>query len=175
LRHLAAILLTGAALAGSARGQAAGEYEVKAAFLYNFAKFVEWPGAGAPRLAGQLSLCVLGYDPFGDKLKTAVENKSTDSRTIVLLHLNDARQLNSCHILFVSSYEQKRFRSLQEETRLNSVLTVGEAEEFTRDGGIIRFVLEDGRVRLEINLSAAEWAKLRISSKLLSLAKIVRK
>ena len=158
----------------TANGQIADEYQVKAAFLYNFAKFVEWPPQAFKNPQDPIAICILGQNPFGDALEQTVRGKMIDTRTFSIRQVTDARQASACHILFVSSSERKRARSVLGELK-SSVLTVGEADGFTSDGGIVNFKIEEGRIQIQINVEAAEQEKLRISSKLLSLAQIVRK
>jgi hypothetical protein len=159
----------------AALGQTTDEYQVKAAFLYNFAKFVEWPPQAFKSPTDPIAICILGEDPFGHALEDAVKGKTIEGRGFVVPRISEVRQADSCQILFVSSAERKRARAILAELRANGVLTVGETEGFAEAGGVINFKLEGGRLRLEINVDAAERAKLRLSSKLLSLAQIVKK
>ena len=146
------------------------EYQVKAAFLFNFAKFVEWPAAAFKGPEDPLAICVLGQDPFGSTLEDVVRNKTVANRAFVVRSVLNAQQATTCQIVFVSASERKRFRLLLDELKGRSILTVGEADDFTASGGIINFKLKDARVRIEIDPNAADRAGLHISSKLLSLA-----
>ncbi len=148
------------------------EYQVKAAFLFNFAKFVEWPADAFKGPTDPIAICVLGQSPFGSALEDVVRNKTVANRPFVVREVSNAQQASRCHIVFVSSSERKRLRSVLAEFKGRSILTVGEAEDFTASGGIINFKLTDARVRIEIDVGAAERARLRISSKLLGLAEI---
>jgi uncharacterized protein DUF4154 len=170
-------ILVFAAAAGyvHAQGAVADEYPVKAAFLFNFAKFVEWPAGTFKSPEDPIAICVLGQNPFGTALEDVVRNKTVANRAFVVRDVSNGQQASKCHIVFVTASERKRFRSLLEELKGRSVLTVGEAEDFTANGGIINFKLKDARVRIEIDAGAAERAKLRVSSKLLSLAETSRK
>jgi hypothetical protein len=150
------------------------EYEVKAAFLYNFAKFVEWPAEALPASPAPFKLCVLGKDPFGTGLQQAVQRKTVGDRELKVMRLNEVRQTEGCHILFISSSERRQMRQILETLQWASILTVGETEDFGRLGGIINFTLEQDKIRFQINLDAAARARLKISSKLLALAKIIR-
>lgn len=158
-----------------AQAAVADEYQVKAAFLYNFAKFVEWPPGAFRSAQDPITICVLGPNPFDDSLKEAVRGKTLDGRMFVVRQTLDVQQGTGCHILFVNPSERMRFQSMLEALRTNSVLTVGETPGFAAEGGIVNFKLQGGKVRLEINVDAAERAKLRVSSKLLSLAEIIKK
>jgi hypothetical protein len=163
----------GALLTSGAVGQTAGEYQVKAAFLFNFAKFVEWPPETFKSPSASMSICVLGPNPFGRSLDEAVAGKSIDGRRFVLREVADVGQAGGCQILFIASQQKKHLP--ESATAMAGVLTVGESEGFAAGGGVIGFKLEGGRVRLEVNVEAADQRKLRISSKLLSLAQIVKK
>jgi hypothetical protein len=157
-----------------ARGQNVGEYTVKAAFLYNFAKFVEWPadsmgGGGSPLVLG-----VLGDDPFGAAIDQVVAGKTANGRQLVVRRFKWGQDLKQCHILFISSSERKRLAEILGALRGASVLTVGDMDQFGQQGGMIQFVIEQSRVRFEINIGAAQNARLKISSKLLALARNVK-
>lgn len=158
-----------------AEGPVADEYPVKAAFIFNFAKFVEWPAVAFKGPEDPFAICVLGQNPFGTALEDVVRNKTVADRGFVVREVLNAQQASKCHIVFVTASERKRFHSILEELKGHSILTVGEAEDFVANGGVINFKLKDARVRIEIDTGAAERAKLRISSKLLSLAEITKK
>jgi hypothetical protein len=166
-------LLLEVLLIPGARGQAVDEYQVKAAFLYNFAKFVKWPPQSFQTLADPIVICILGPNPFGGALEEAVQGKVVEGRKLLVLQISDGKQAASCQILFISSSERKRSRSILADLKSIGILTVGETEGFAGYGGVVNFRLDGNRVRLEVNIDAAEQQKLRISSKLLSLAQIV--
>ena len=170
-------LLAIAATAGHvyAEGAAADEYQVKAAFLFNFAKFVEWPADTFKAADDPIAICVWGQDPFGSALEDVVRNKTVTGRPFVVHQVSSAPQAIKCQIVFVASSERKRVRSIMDDLKGHAILAVGEVEEFIANGGIINFKLKEARVRIEIDNEAAERARLRISSKLLSLAEIVKK
>ena len=167
-------LLVCVALRAQAEMAAINEYEVKAAFLYKFAKFVEWPPEAFGSATDPVGICVLGQDPFGRALDDAVNGKAFHGRAFVVRQISEIRQAARCQILFVSSSERKRYGAILGELR-TGVLTVGETDAFAEQGGIVNLKLESGRVRIQINLNAAEQARIRISSKLLGLAQIVGK
>jgi hypothetical protein len=161
------VLLT--ALQAAAFAQSASEYEIKAAFLYKFAGFVQWPED-----AGSSSDCVgvLGKDPFGAILDETARGKTMNNRPLPLLRLRPGQDPQVCRILFISSSERQRIRLIV--NRLPpGILTVGDMPGFCESGGIIGFEVLDRRVHLRINLEAAQRARLQLSSKLLSLAKLV--
>jgi len=154
--------------------QTADEYQVKAAFLYNFAKFVEWPLQTFKTDKEPIRICVLGQDPFAGALVQTVGGKTVLGRTFVVVDISDVTPGGNCQMLFVGSSEKKRLRALLAEVPPTGVLTVGETDGFANEGGIVNFKVEGGRIGIEINNDAALRAKLRISSKLLSLAQIVK-
>jgi hypothetical protein len=153
---------------------AASEAQVKAAFLFNFAKYVDWPAAAFPDAAAPMTIGVLGTDPFGDNLQHVVEGKTVNGRPFVIKHLASDSELSGCQILFISHSEASRMGGILEKAGALPILTVGEDEPFARNGGIIHFVLKNGNVRLEIDLAAAKKAGLTISSRLLAVADVVK-
>jgi YfiR/HmsC-like len=154
-----------------AQAPAFDEYQVKAAFLFNFAKFVEWPPDAFSSADEPIGICVLGQNPFGSVLEETVRGKVVRHRTFGVLQNPDAQHVSKCHIVFVSASEGKRSLVL-EELKNKRVLTISETDGVNWGGGVIGLSLKDGRVRIEIDPAAAERAGLRISSKLLSLAEI---
>jgi hypothetical protein len=164
-----------ATISGTALGQKADEYQVKAAYLYNFAKFIDWPAQTFDSPAQPIVFCVLGQTPLSQPLQDALTGKIVDQRPLVFRQLSDSKQAGKCQVLFIGSPDKKQRRESLDEVKSHNVLTVGEVETFTNEGGIVRFLLDSGRVRLEFNLDAADEAKLRISSKLLSLGSTMRR
>jgi len=150
------------------------EYQVKAAFLFNFAKFVEWPPDAFKSPADPFLICVLGENPFGGALEDVVRNKTWGNRALAVREVSNSQQAAACQIVFIGSLERKRARPFLNELKGRSILTVGENDDFIANGGIVNFKLKDARVRIEIDAACAERARLRISSKLLSLAEIIR-
>ena len=162
-------------LLGRTRAQSptAGEYQVKAAFLFNFAKFVEWPSSSLPDLSAPLRICILGRDPFGDELRNITKEKTVSGRKLQIDQLVDLQHAKTCQILFIASSERAQLKEILEALQGANVLTVGDTNGFPEQGGMINFVLENDRVQFEVNRKAAEQAGLKISSKLLSVAKLV--
>jgi hypothetical protein len=150
------------------------EYQVKALFLFNFAKYVDWPAAAFTNAAVPITIGVIGTDPFGDYLQNAVAGKAINGRPFVIQHLAADVDLSGCQILFISDSEASRMGGILDKAGALPILTVGEDEEFAQKNGIINFVLKDGKVRLEINLTAARKAGLTMSSKLLAVADVVK-
>jgi hypothetical protein len=169
---LSLILVVGAALQVFAQGTEFDEYRVKAAFLFSFAKFVVWPLDAFTDSGQPIGICVLGQNPFGSVLEETVRGKVVENRTFVVREISNAQEASKCHIVFVSASEKKRSPAWLEELKNQKVLTVSETDGVNSNGGVIGLSLKDGRVRIEIDPAAAARAKLRISSKLLSLADI---
>lgn len=153
--------------------QALDEYQVKAAFIYNFAKFVQWPAEAFQSPTEPIAICVLGQDPFGRSLQDTVAGRVIDRRSLIVRNVSGVKQAAGCHVLFVSSVENKRSSSTLADVKPLGILTIGESDVASADGPIITFKLAGGKVRFDINVEAAERQKLRISSRLLSLAHIV--
>jgi YfiR/HmsC-like len=166
-----------AGLGGAAPGPVRGapkEYQVKAAFLYNFAKFVEWPPVAFEKPQSPYRICVLGADPFGEVLDMAAA-ENVQGRRMTVRRLSDVKGIAGCHILFVSLSERQNLRAILDALGNAPTLTVGEDENFTRAGGCLRFFLLKDTVRFEINVECTERARLKVSAKLLSLARVVGK
>jgi hypothetical protein len=157
----------------AARGDDYGEYEVKAAFLLNFARLVQWPSSAFHDAEEPILLGVLGRDPFDGALQSLVEGRKAGPRTIHVKHIANVRDITTCHMVFVSAPEATPVTEILAAARGASVLLVGDAHDFARRGGAINFYSEEGKVRFAINRQAAEGAGLKISSRMLSLAKLV--
>lgn len=161
-------------VASSAQTPAPSEYQIKAAFLYNFAKFVEWPPQMFLSPNTAINLCILGEDPFGDDLEQTIQGKIIHGRAVVIRRFKGMQGLDVCHVLFVSSSEQKRLPQLLDSLKGRSVLTVGDIEGFAAAGGMINFTMQGNKVRFAINVDVTERAGLKLSSQLLKLATIIR-
>jgi hypothetical protein len=146
------------------------EYQLKAAFLFNFAMFVEWPQQAFIERTSPLVIGVLGENPFHDDLAKTLQNKKIDEHPIVVKEIRLPAEATNCHLLFISASEKKRLPEILQSVKGTSVLTVSEMERFTEDGGMINFVLIGTKVRFQINKETAAAAGLRISSKLMNLA-----
>jgi hypothetical protein len=158
----------------SAQRNQAGEYELKAAILLNLGRFVEWPPSAYPGSQAPTVLCILGQDPFGDSLKTLGQKQDANGRPVSIRQLKNETGIRDCHVLYISTSERKTIAQILSRLKESSVLTVGEMSQFAAQGGIIQFTLEDKQVRFEINLDAASRMALKISSRLLVLARIVK-
>ena len=149
------------------------EYRVKAAFLYHFVKLVDWPAGSLGDASQPMSLCTFGDDPFQGELDRSVDGKSVGSRVIRVRHLRDPKTLRDCQILFLGKSEDKRTPVILADLAGIPLLTVGESDSFAQQGGMIGFALDENKIRFNINLDPAERSGLKISSKLLLLAKEV--
>ena len=146
---------------------------IKAAILYNLAKFAEWPADAFQEPRAPLRMCVLGTDPFGAALNS-IHGKRIRSRVLVTTRIGQVKDAAQCHMLFISASERDRLDSILDAIAEQPILTVADMPRFARTGGIIALKVVDDRVRLEINTGVADKAGLKLSSKLLRLAEIVR-
>lgn len=149
------------------------EYQLKAVFLFNFAQFVEWPEEAFEGASDPIVIGVLGPDPFGENLDAVMQGEQVNGRPIVVARYESAAQVDRCHLLFINQTLPRELERSLQELRGKPILTVGESSEFTHAGGIIRFLTENQRIRLQVNLRAADEAQLRLSSKLLRSSQIV--
>jgi len=155
---------------------AAPEYQVKAVFLFNFAQFVDWPPPQPPEVpdsAAPLVIGILGEDPFGGFLDATVRGERLGARPFVLRRYQKVDDVEACDILYISRSEAKRMQAILARLKERPILTVSDVDRFAERGGMIRLVTDRGRIRLEVNLEAAQGARLTISSKLLRVAEIV--
>ncbi len=171
-RTAAAVVSALALLAGAPQvNHASSEYTLKAAFLYNFARFVTWPDDAFASEESPLLIGIVGEDPFGTDLDEVIADKTVHDRPLQVWRIRNLAKAHRCHVLFISFVDVP---SIQEVLRLlkgRSVLTVGDAEGFTDQGGMIEFFTQEKTIRFEINGDAAEKADLKISSKLLRLGR----
>jgi hypothetical protein len=148
------------------------EYEVKAAFLLNFAKFVDWPASAFGDAGSPLAICILGRDPFGRAIDDLVQGEEVGGRKLLVRRIAEPPPSKACQIVFTQQSGTDAIKPLSD---LRGVLTVGEGESFVHDGGIIGFVIDNRRVRFDISRRAANEAGIKLSSKLLSVARAVEK
>jgi len=158
-----------------ARGgtDSASEYEVKAAFLYNFTKFVEWPGTAFANKIAPMIICIFGKDPFGTALDP-IESMSTQGRKLLIKRCTNLDQLRSCHVVFIAQSERDRLGMILAYLGDVKALTISDMEAFVEAGGMINLFEADNKIRFAVNIESASKAGLRISSQLLALAKIVK-
>ena len=176
-RKLAAILIliliTAAVATQSTLGQERklGEYEVKAAFIYNLAKFVEWPGKSLDDVS-TLNLYIIGDDPFGTDMD-AIRDKLIKGKRIVIKQIDSPDALKNAGILFISSSEKEQLPDILKGISGLPILTVGDTKSFAQRGVMVNLYLENSKIRFEINLEAANLAGLKISSNLLRMGTII--
>ncbi|MSU56959.1 MAG: YfiR family protein [Pedosphaera sp.] len=150
------------------------EYKVKAGFLYNFAKFVEWPSNSLPASNSPIVIGVFADDPAAPVLKQALDGKMVNGRSLIVKSLSETAALSTCHIFFLSRARQDRLKDVLGQVNAAPILTVGEMDQFAQRGGVINFVRADDSFRFEVNLEVAEKAGLKISAKLANMATIVK-
>jgi hypothetical protein len=155
-----------------ALGPNASEYDVKAAMIYNFALFVEWPDQSFTSAGESISVCILGEDPFGQSLETNFAGKTVRGRELQVHRVQRVAELQTCHIAFISPSERKRLPEIISALGTSSVLTIGDVKDFAELGGVIGFRVEDEKIHFDINVKAAQRANLKISYKLLNLATV---
>jgi hypothetical protein len=168
---VAALLLS----AGVVRADSQREYQVKAAFLYNFAKFVEWPSRAFVDSTGPLRFCIVGQDPFGETLDATVRGRTVGGRGIVVERVSVGEAVRHCHLVFVDAVGERELAHILHNFSRVAVLTVGESPAFLEAGGMLRLFVDGNKVRFDVNVGAAETAGLKVSSQLLKLARSVKK
>ena len=168
---LAATLLAAPGIAAGIGADVAPDVPVKAAFLYNFAKFVEWPALPA---AAPIVVCIVGHDGIAAAFIETVRGQNISGHSFDVWVLQDRTKWRACHLLFIADAETRRSAGGLDEIKTLPVLTVSDNKGFALAGGIIELYVEAGRMRFAINLDAADRAGLRVSSRLLGLAKVIR-
>jgi YfiR/HmsC-like len=176
------VVLAAAATGAHAQDtEASSEYLIKAGFIYNFASLVQWPSTSFSQADSPIVIAVLGEDHFGTTLDHVLQGKKIDGRPFVIRRLRSVSELvkstgnpRECQILYVTSSAMSRLSEAIQSVRGLPILTIGEMPGFAKSGGMINLVLEDNRVRFEVNVKAAKDADLNISSRLLALARIVQ-
>jgi len=188
MKHLSRIVLAALALGAGVSGhrlsaaasprqdtaQTLPEYVVKAGFLFNFAKYVEWPADAFENADTPITIGIVGTDPFGEGLEKTLKNKTARNRSFAVQRFRESSAIQRCHILFVPRSEKEHLQEILKQIEAWPVLTVGEDEGFSRAGGTTNILIEKEKPRIEVNPDAAEKAKLTIDSKLLKVATIVR-
>jgi len=150
------------------------EYEVKAAYLYNFGRFVKWPSRNGAPQPESFNICVVGQDHFGAALNNLAD-ETIAGKSVVVTRLQTSKDATNCRILYISASEENQLKQILRALEGSSVLTVSDMPQFSQRGGMVQFVLDGSRVRFEINLASADHAGLTLSSELLKLAVNVRK
>jgi predicted nucleic acid binding AN1-type Zn finger protein len=170
---LALCLVTGLTTQVFAEQKSPGEYQVKALFIYNFLNFVDWPADSSIHSSPTINVCIIGDNPFGDALDD-IRNDTVKGRKLTFRFYRPFDEPEGCHLLFIPASEKRHAAHILKSVRDANVLTVGDTEESVRQGAIIGFFIEQKKVRFAINIEAAKWAGLKISAKLLKLAKIIK-
>ncbi|MDP9337669.1 MAG: YfiR family protein [Acidobacteriota bacterium] len=171
---LAALLLLARATPSWPLPASSVEYQVKAAFLLNFAKFIEWPPGAFHSDTAPITLCVFTYDPFGSALDDILRGKNIHGREVLSRRTNELLDLKHCQVVFVSDKTDTRLSEVLNALKGSSVLLVGEGDDFAERGGAVQFFLEDKKLRFAVNVDAVQRAGLTVSSKMLALARIVQ-
>lgn len=174
LLSLAALCLAGAWAAAAGSDAGPSEYQVKAAFLYNFTKFTVWPANAFSAATAPIVIGIVGEDPFGKAIDDIVRGEVVGGRELVVKRLPADGDLRSCHLLFISRSEKDRLPAVLSQLKGSPVLTVSDTDRFGEQGGMVNLLLANKTIKIEINQAAAEQGGLQISAKLLRLARIVK-
>jgi hypothetical protein len=150
------------------------EYQVKAAFVFNFTQFVEWPTQSFANPETRAVIGILGKDPFGTYLDETITGESLNKHSLTIQHFKDADEITNCQILFINLSDKNELKAILEKLKGKNILTVSDANGFTKLGGMVRLYIKDDKINIQINLDAVKEENLVISSKLLKLAEIVK-
>jgi len=153
----------------------ASEYQVKATYLYNFSRFVQWPANVAAAQGDSFPICVIGLDPFGTALDAILTGETIDGKNVVAKRVAKPQDALNCRVLYISPSEDSRLKEILAGVDKAGVLTVSDIPQFSRRGGMIQFVMDGNKIRFEVNLTSAQDAGLTLSSDLLKVATAVRK
>lgn len=168
------LLVAALAVVDLGRAQAPVEdYRVKAAFLFHFVQLVDWPPGALGDAKDPLTVCTVGKDPFQGDLETTLQGKLIGSHSLRVEHLKSPQEIKGCQVVFVGGSERGQIPLVIAALKDDPVLSVGETDDFVKEGGMIGFCVADNKVRFDINVRAADRAKLKVSSRLLLLAKSV--
>lgn len=170
---LITLLLISSLFPSLAQINPARQYQVKAAFLYNFTQFVEWPASAFPEEGAPIVIGVIGEDPFGYYLDEVVAGEEINGHPLIVRRFNEDDEIKNCHVLFINEIGKSKTAGIIEKIKGQSILTVSDVPSFLHRGGMIRFTTVDNKIKFQINPEASKSADLIISSKLLQLAEIV--
>ena len=173
LVSLACLCLAAASPAVAGNDAGVGEYQVKAAFLFNFTKFTDWPPKAFPSSNAPIVIGIVGEDPFGKTIDDVVSGEAVGGHPLIVKRLRADDDLRNCHLLFISRSEKERLPALLTQLKGSPVLSVSEIDGFAAQGGMVNLLLANKTVKMEINQAVAEHAGLQISAKLLKLARLV--
>ena len=171
---LACLCLAGGSVHGDERSGTVSEHQLKAAFLYNFTQFTEWPARTFSTPEAPIVIGIIGEDPFGKTLDDLVKGEVVRGRPLVVQRFRAGEDFGGCQILFISRSEKERLGALLTELKGRPVLTVSDIKDFAQEGGMVSLILANKAVKLEVNQAVAEEAALQLSAKLLKLARITK-
>jgi hypothetical protein len=169
-----ALLLLLVGTVGLSAQTPATEYEVKAAYLLNFGKFIKWPATPAQPELEKFTICVMGDDPFGPVLDLTVREERIAGKPVIARRITHTQDTAGCQVLFISRSEEKQVRKLLPGLNKSGMLTVSDMPGFLDHDGMIQFILVGNRVRFEVNLDSVQGAGLTLSSELLKVASFVK-
>ena len=174
-----ALFLVGLTLAAAVRpaladDDATREYQIKAALIFKFAQYTEWPAKAFANDSDPIIVATVGPDPFGGSLEAVIAGKSIGNHPVVVQHFPDADHLGRCHVLFVARSELDQMPAILQHLSQSPVLTAADSNGFCESGGILQFFLEDQKIHFEINTDALDRSGIKISSRLLKLAKVYK-
>lgn len=169
----ALVFLTGILISHAVFSQAREDYQVKAVFVFNFTQFVEWPEDAFENTSSPLIIGILGENPFGTYLQETIANEKANNHPLVIRQALKLEEIKEFHILFINVSTPSRLKETIASLKGKPVLTISDASNFAKSGGVIRLYTEDKKIRVRINLPAAKENRLTISSKLLKLADVV--
>jgi len=149
------------------------EYHVKAAFLFNFTHFVEWPASSFTSANSPMVIGVLEGNPFNSYLEMTIKGEIVNGHPLQIQYFKNIEDVKTCHILFINISETNKVQEILKEINNRNILTVSDSPDFLKQGGMIRFFIRNNKIQLQINPNAAAASNLIISSKLLRLAEIV--
>ncbi|MFC1569371.1 YfiR family protein [bacterium] len=149
------------------------EYQIKAKYLYNFARFVDWPEESFQNPDSPFVIGIIGNDPYGIDLEKTIEGKQIKNRKFMIRHYQNLENLSSCHILFIGVDNRSRRSQIFNKIKNKSILTVGDENNFAKDGGMINFIIKEKRIRFKINRDAVKQSGLKMSTNLFKMAEIV--
>lgn len=168
------IVLLYMALCVSAQVSTTREYQIKAAFLFNFTQFVEWPSRSFPTSQSPAVIGILGTNPFGNYLEETIAGESINKHPLTIQHFNSVDDIANCQVLFVNIQDKNQLQIIIEKLKGKNILTISDANGFSKLGGMIRLYTKNDKINIQVNLEAAKAEDLVISSKLLKLAEIVK-
>lgn len=149
------------------------EFNIKAVFLYNFSQFVEWPESAFETSTSPFVIGIVGDDPFGSVIDETVSGEKVKNHPIIVQRFSTVKEVANCHMIFLSGPQAANYQKNVSEQKIKYMLTVSDVAGFANTGGMIRFMMQDNKIKLQINPGVARSAELSISSKLLRLAEIV--